>query len=774
MHDRLSALLAQIGPPAAFATRSAVSPEDLRLEVKGVGPIRLPVTRARALKLCRVARPARYGLQNRTLLDHTVRDTWEIPKSRVKIDQRRWKQTLLPQLQQIRRDLGLAEDCRLRADLHNLLVYEPGQFFVAHQDTEKTADMIGSLIVVLPSDHRGGAIVVEHHDEKVTFRGSREKLTVIAFYADCHHQVRPVKEGYRVVLTYNLSLEGDTAAASVPANGDRGDSLARAVREYFETPPSSSWGGEPAPPDRLVYLLDHQYTQRGLDWRRLKNADGARAAELQEVARRLDCEIFLALAEVHETWSCEDEHYRGSWGSRYYDDEEEDEDVLSHTPTLDELYDTEIQLRHFVGAGKRPQGAWDVGEDEVCYTKPSVDLEPFESEHEPYMGNWGNTVDHWYHRAAVVLWPRDRSFVLRARASAPWAIGEIAKTLKSGDGDEARSLAEQTLPFWPHAAYREPGRAFFVTALRVAQQLESPDLATSFLQPFTLERLTPHDAPRLLGLLDAYGLEWCRALLGQWASRNTFDTWEERPSWLVSLPDLCRGLCEDDATAGKKMTRWLVGERWRWWMARWEERRDLPDPEAALDALRTTSKPFLGLLESSLVVGSRDFHRRMLRFLISAADGPVLAVAHLLRTGHRAFSRTGLAGLGLGELHGRCVEELKARLETPPRAKDDWSIPPPDRCRCPLCKQLHRFLADPERLRFEWPLAKQKRRHIHGIIDTHALPVTHGTRRTGSPYTLVLEKTQALFEAEAAERRAWRRELTWMTKTRRSFRRTIS
>jgi hypothetical protein len=35
---------------------------------------------------------------------------------------------------------------------------------------------------------------------------------------------------------------------------------------------------EREPPDRLVYLLDHEYTQRGLAWNRLKNTDTARAA----------------------------------------------------------------------------------------------------------------------------------------------------------------------------------------------------------------------------------------------------------------------------------------------------------------------------------------------------------------------------------------------------------------------------------------------------------------------------------------------------------------
>ena len=44
--------------------------------------------------------------------------------------------------------------------------------------------------------------------------------------------------------------------------------------------------------------------------------------------------------------------------------------------------------------------------------------------------------------------------------------------------------------------------------------------------------------------------------------------------------------------------------------------------------------------------------------------------------------------------------------------------------------------------------------HVHRRIEGAELPVTHQTRRTGSPYTLVLTKTPELFErAECTARR---------------------
>ena len=60
------------------------------------------------------------------------------------------------------------------------------------------------------------------------------------------------------------------------------------------------YGGPPTdPPNRLVYLLDHEYTPRGLNWRRLKGADASRVALLRTAAGKAGCEW---TAELLRTW----------------------------------------------------------------------------------------------------------------------------------------------------------------------------------------------------------------------------------------------------------------------------------------------------------------------------------------------------------------------------------------------------------------------------------------------------------------------------------------
>ena len=346
---RIGEILGAVGSPGCFTSRRTAAPDDLLMEVQGLGRVRFPVSRAQAEKLCRLARPARYGQGEKTLLDRRVRDTWEIPKSRVKIDRRRWNRTLLPMLEELRADLGLPDGCRLQAELHSVLVYGPGQFFLPHQDSEKADAMVGTLVVTLPGSFKGGTLVVEHQGEKVVHRGSRQQLSFVAFYADCRHEVRPVEEGYRITLTYNLILDGgETAGAASAVEPATVDALAGCLRAHFATPlPCRGYRDESAPtqpPSRLVYLLDHEYTEHGLAWQSLKGNDGVRAAALRAAAERCGCELVLALAEIHETWSCMEPGWDEPWQGRHRswerdEDDEWSEDAAADDPDAYELLD---------------------------------------------------------------------------------------------------------------------------------------------------------------------------------------------------------------------------------------------------------------------------------------------------------------------------------------------------------------------------------------------------------------------------------------------------
>ena len=137
--------------------------------------------------------------------------------------------------------------------------------------------MFGTLVVCLPSKHKGGDIVASHRGQSKIFQtGSTFDHSYIAWYADVTHEVKPIVSGYRLVLIYNLIQEatGPTQSAAT---------LAREKKELSSILSSWSRGVEKKnslTPEFLTYRLDHEYTDASLCFQSLKGLDKVKAEYL--------------------------------------------------------------------------------------------------------------------------------------------------------------------------------------------------------------------------------------------------------------------------------------------------------------------------------------------------------------------------------------------------------------------------------------------------------------------------------------------------------------
>jgi hypothetical protein len=279
--------------------------------------------------------------------------------------------------------------------------------------------------------------------------------------------------------------------------------------------------------------------------------------------------------------------------------------------------------------------------------------------------------------------------------------------------------------------------------------------------------MTPKAAPLMASLLDAYGNAWCRKLVLGWTSEKTyFEPSDETLKWLGSVPpSLCRTLCKASVVDGPMFVRWLLENRWAWTEAHIKRVQKDPEARERTKTLTRVSVPLLATIESCTIAKHTGLRDRIVAFLATnACDLPVQVPLGLLKAAHRD-RREAQPDLGLLPLHEHSARMLATRLAEPARAPDDWSIGTALRCSCKLCTKLSRFLRAPTWSRIEWPLAKEYRKHVHRVIDSRDLPLLHKTRRTGRPFTLVLEKTAAVFERDAAERRLWAGELEWLEQT---------
>lgn len=776
--DRLARMLRGDAQTASSVELTARM-DDLSLQVEGFGRIKFPVTPAKARKLAGLGQPARFGRGEETLTDPDVRDTWEIPKRLVRAE---WDESALKSiLATVKEELGLPNAAELTTDLHSLLVYETNQHFLAHQDSEKDDSMIGTLVVTLPSSYTGGELMVGHNEEWKAYRGSKTALSLVAFYADCRHEVLRVQSGYRITLTYNLLLHGDTSRPE--GNDGIAAELADLLREHFGTPVPSYYGGPAAdPPNRLVYLLDHEYTPRGLSWRRLKGDDARRVALLRAAADQADCETVLALADIKTTHNAyeddyDDYRYQRRWDYDYGEDEYDDADGGGDTQyEIQELIDSEVTLTYWTGPeGTRAEeiSLW-VDDGEVCASTETGGLEPYSSQYEGYMGNWGNTLDRWYHRAAVVVWPRDQAFANRAEISPAWALDELAAMASAGDVPGAQAAAATLAPFWDGAVRgRVPadnGRiaGLFGKALRAADAVADADTAAMLLHPFRIENLTGAHVNSAGTIIGRYGQQWTAGLLRTWFGGDQ-PTWAYggapgRSQWMVEwLPSLCGGL-RAAGSAGTVAAQQLLDLAWKWAENDISTMLGSTRPSYRDQRLNELGEPLTSVLAAAAAIGATSTQGSVSRYIRKQKNDAVTALEMSALRAAADLSGDGARGnAGFGELAADCRARIRARLVRPQRAPGDWSVElPAGGCACELCDTLREFLEDPSRRAFEWPLAQKRRQHVHSRIDAAELPVTHRTRRQGRPYTLVLKKTDALFVRERKARLKDETDLEWL------------
>jgi hypothetical protein len=94
-----------------------------------------------------------------------------------------------------------------------------------------------------------------------------------------------------------------------------------------------------------------------------------------------------------------------------------------------------------------------------------------------------------------------------------------------------------------------------------------------------------------------------------------------------------------------------------------------------------------------------------------------------------------------------CRSELESRVAQVPKKPTDYRRPAKLSCSCSDCRELASFLDKADESVHRFSVRKDRRRHLHQIIDKHKCDLTHVTERRGSPYTLVCTKTTASYDA---------------------------
>ena len=729
-----------------------------RVEVTGAGMLSFPVTPPQAEALISVAERTPYGKGEQTLVDSSVRACWQIDAEQVTVSGGVWRDTLADIVVRAATGLGCPPE-HTEAHLYKLLVYEPGGFFAPHRDTEKVDGMVATMVLSLPVAGAGGELVIRHKKrETVVDLRSEEpsELAFAAFYADCVHETRPVSAGYRIGLVYHLVLRKSAADDRLRSAPDFSAYEARIAAHLRKWETSATDG------NKLVWLLEHDYSQAGLSFDALKNEDAAVGGALARAARRADQSMHAAILHIEEHGIAAETGEFPGW------------DDLGKPWEMEEVFQTEVWFEEWIAPDgtRRDYGRVPLLAGELLPSGALDDAEP-DDEEVNVTGNEGVELSHSYRRAALVLWPEQNTVRTLARGGIGGAVAYVADELVGTDVDadvsaRAPSLVTQLIDAWPaprrsrpydrcETTHTMPGCADGLRLLRRlgdeattrrflhevatahycgeenAELLETaatiaPATLQGWLPGFTSAALPRYTEPVLALLLKLYEQETSRS--------------EEAEVWRAALRDAACAACDAlpeivQSGGGVKPADRI-------------EEIDYLEPADRRSRSGELSAHAIRCLFALLWHCDLAEEAEAASVLLAknpAAAAPDRAVPQALEElAEHHLLRSVAAPAGFAALWRHAAACLLARSAEPPAEPRDWVIEAAVSCTCPSCRLLKSFCADPIETTLRLPLRKELRRHVHTIIDGNGLDLTHETERIGRPYTLVCTKTRGAYE----------------------------
>jgi hypothetical protein len=211
-------------------------------------------------------------------------------------------------------------------------------------------------------------------------------------YSDVAHEVTPITDGYRFVLTYNLAADPQGARPSASMSYTTHGELHRLLR-HWQSDLSSGIGSSDG---SVIHQLEYQYTEQRLRLQSLKGRDLDVARTLQDACNATGFLCFLASCERRVYGSCDYDYedYGHGYRSRYnhygsYNDDSYHE--------ISDVFDTSLHLKKIFNMnGILLAENVEIDEEDFLVENPFEDKTPDNEDYSGYTGNEGVSATHWY------------------------------------------------------------------------------------------------------------------------------------------------------------------------------------------------------------------------------------------------------------------------------------------------------------------------------------------------------------------------------------------
>ena len=119
--------------PGSFASGGMFQFPPPALKINGIeGFVGVPIYEFQAKAIIAVCAQAPFGRGQETIVDTTVRNTWELDPSQFTIASPQWKSHVESLADEVQRELGCDPKLKVKCELYKFLLYEQGSFFKVH------------------------------------------------------------------------------------------------------------------------------------------------------------------------------------------------------------------------------------------------------------------------------------------------------------------------------------------------------------------------------------------------------------------------------------------------------------------------------------------------------------------------------------------------------------------------------------------------------------------------------------------------------------------
>ena len=750
----LGEVLQSVEVPGAFVVSGRLETAMPELRVDGVGRIAFPVLPMQSVSMIQaVAEKAPYGKGAETLLDESVRKVWQISPEKIILQGAKWDTGIQKLLKVVGEGFGLKKES-FSMELYKLLIYEEGGFFSAHRDSEKANGMFGTLVVTLPSEHEGGELIVRHGGKEKTLDlrcEDSEEICYAAFYADCEHEVLPVKSGYRICLIYNL-LARRGMQIHTPIIYDYADKIEESASIL------STWSQREGAPNKLAYILSHHYTQAALSFAALKGEDALLAEIVKSAVKKAGCEIYLGMVHIEESGTAEYSGYRGYRGSRWQDDDDDDEDDFE----VGEVYDGSQHIDEWRDERDRPTnfGKITLEAGETLPMGALDDEEPDEQNFTGATGNAGASFERTYLRAALIFWPSwNTNDILMSEgndAAVAYLWQKINTYLESKtceDMESIRKVAKMTADRWSVQSYGHAHIKPFGNLLASLNEVKDIALWLQIIAPIVKHSYSgahncilssscrqfasnPDFVDVVTGLFRDFPTRQVPSLIDLWikivAEKNSELAEVAFQAFLPSLQ-----ISQTDGISNFTRAFEFVEEKDAPCFFGCKLQSEIKNLDAPL------LHKFLHAIASAGLQAQAPI---VFDFMIKSPVyfSPEKLIGPMLQIQDQSRKKLGFSLVPLWEYVARY---LLKRSEYFPKEPEDWAIPEKLESSDPLIQELKAFARDTEARQHRFRVKQEYRNEIMSVVNQYKMDIDCTEEKKGSPHTLICDKNRNTYKA---------------------------